>query len=68
MITPSESASNTSRRILDIMKETWKKKSRIGPGTRWSPVYEHYENVDLVGEVYSRPKKYHMAILMYSLP
>jgi hypothetical protein len=52
MITPPEPTSNTPHRIPDIMKKTWEKPSRSGARTRWSPVYEHYENIDLVGEVY----------------
>ena len=51
-VTPSESATNVSHRIPDIMKKTWEKKSRTGARTKWSPVYENYESVELIGEVY----------------
>jgi hAT family C-terminal dimerisation region len=51
-IAPSESASNVSRRIPDIMKRSWEKQPRTGARTRWSPVYEYYESINLVEEVY----------------
>jgi hypothetical protein len=51
-ITPSDSASNISCRIPDIIQKTWVKQPRTGARTKWSPIYEHYESITLVGEVY----------------
>jgi hypothetical protein len=51
-ITPSDSVSNISRRIPDIIYKTWEKQPRTGARTKWSPIYEYYESINLVGEVY----------------
>jgi hypothetical protein len=50
-ITPSESASNISRRIPDIIKKTWERKARTGARPKWSVVYQYYENIEL-GEIW----------------
>ncbi|EED22676.1 hypothetical protein TSTA_061640 [Talaromyces stipitatus ATCC 10500] len=56
-VTPSESASNLSARIPDIMKKTWGRKSRTGAQQRWSPCYEHFENIDLDKFYYKKEDK-----------
>lgn len=56
-ITPSESASNISFRIPDIIQKTWDKKPRTGQRARWSECYEHFENIELDSVYYKREDK-----------
>lgn len=45
-IEPSDSISQTSQRVPDVMKKTWKKKSRTGVRSTFSDVYEYFETVN----------------------
>src|SRR4030081_2070905 len=56
-ITPFESASNISSQIPDIMKKTWGRKPQTGARQRWSPCYEHFENIDLDEVYYKKEDK-----------
>ena len=54
-IEPSDSISQTSQRVPDIMKRTWEKKPRTGVRNTFSDVYEYFETVNTDG-VWYKPK------------
>ncbi len=50
-IKPSDSISQISQRVPDIIKKTWKKKPRTGVRSTFSDVYEYFETVSIDSDV-----------------
>ena len=51
-IEPSDSISQSSQRVPDILKKTWKKKPRTGIRRNFSNVYDYFETVNVEGVWY----------------
>ncbi len=53
---PSDSISQTSQRVPDIMKKSWKKKPRTGIRSTFSDVYEYFETVSIDNDIWYKKK------------